>query len=167
MSIATTKLDEKLFVTGQIIVDDLAEIAATGYKSIICNRPDREEGETQPTSLELEKVAHSFGINFIYLPIAIGPVSIEKIESFNKLLTELPEPILAFCNTGNRARALYELTKQEQASEDGKESVTAACSWTGEVLETIHIPYHYCPVNEQVLRPDSGLIGIISFRITC
>ncbi len=26
---------------------------------------------------------------------------------------------------------------------------------------------HCCPVNEQVLRPDSGLIGIISFRITC
>ena len=26
---------------------------------------------------------------------------------------------------------------------------------------------HCCPVNEQVLRPDSGLISIISFRITC
>ena len=26
---------------------------------------------------------------------------------------------------------------------------------------------HCCPVNEKVLRPDSALIGIISFRITC
>ena len=45
MSIVTTKLDEKLFVTGQISVDDLAKIAAAGYKSIICNRPDYEEGK--------------------------------------------------------------------------------------------------------------------------
>lgn len=140
MSIVTTKLDEKLFVTGQISVDDLAEIAAAGYQSIICNRPDHEEGETQPTSLELEKAARILGINFIYLPIEIGPVSTGKIESFNKLLTELPGPILAFCNTGNRARALYELNKQEKTSEDGEESVTAACSWTGDALEIIHIP---------------------------
>ena len=141
MSIVTTKLDEKLFVIGQISVDDLAEIAAEGYKSIICNRPDHEEGETQPASLELEKAAHSFGITFIYLPIEIGPVSTEKFESFNKLLTELPGPILAFCSTGNRAKALYELIKQKQASEDEDESVIAACSWTGEALETIHIPH--------------------------
>lgn len=32
MSIVTTKLDEKLFVTRQISVNDLAEIAAAGYK---------------------------------------------------------------------------------------------------------------------------------------
>ncbi len=141
MSIVTTKLDEKLFVTSQISIDDLSEIAVAGYKSIICNRPDHEEGETQPISLELEKTARSLGITFIYLPIEIGPVSAEKIESFNKLLTELPKPILAFCNTGNRAKALYELIKQKQASEDEDESVIAACSWTGEALETIHIPH--------------------------
>jgi alpha-ribazole phosphatase len=29
------------------------------------------------------------------------------------------------------------------------------------------IPVHCCPVNEKAQRPDSGLIGIISFRITC
>ena len=107
MGIVTTKLDEKLFVTSQISVDDLAEIAAAGYKSIICNRSDHEEGETQPTSLELEKAARILGINFIYLPIESGPISTRKIESFNKLLIEFPGPILAFCNTGNRARALY------------------------------------------------------------
>ncbi|SFE56455.1 bifunctional protein tyrosine phosphatase family protein/NAD(P)/FAD-dependent oxidoreductase [Nitrosomonas sp. Nm166] len=130
MSIVTTKMDEKLSVTGQISVVDLAEIAAAGYKSIICNRPDHEEGETQPTSLELEKASHILGINFIYLPIEIGPISLKKIESFNKLLTELPGPILAFCSTGNRTRALYELKKQEKTSENREESVTAAaCNW--------------------------------------
>lgn len=42
MSIVTTKLDEELSVTGQISIDDLAEIAEIGFKSIICSRPDFE-----------------------------------------------------------------------------------------------------------------------------
>ena len=53
MNIKITQLDEKLSVTGQISLDDLPEIAASGYKSIICNRPDLEGGESQPTSEQL------------------------------------------------------------------------------------------------------------------
>lgn len=54
MTIDITKLDHKLSVAGQIRVDDIVEIAAAGYKSIICNRPDYEGGENQPSSEELE-----------------------------------------------------------------------------------------------------------------
>ena len=39
-----TKLDHKLSVAGQISIDDIAEIATSGYRSIICNRPDYEGG---------------------------------------------------------------------------------------------------------------------------
>ena len=145
MSITTTKLTEKLSVAGQISVDDLAEIAAAGYQSIICNRPDHEGGASQPASAQLEQAAHALKINFVYLPIEIGKVSIEKSETFNKLLAELPGPVLAFCNTGNRAKALYELTKQQtekpepEKPERTEESVTAACSWTEEAPETIPV----------------------------
>lgn len=137
MNISTIQLDEKLSVTGQISIDDLAEIAAAGYKSIICNRPDQEGGETQPTSTQLEEAARALGIQFAYLPVEIGKVSTEKSEAFNKLLAELPGPVLAFCGSGKRATALYELTKQ-QPDDD---SVTAACSWTEAAPEVIHIPH--------------------------
>ncbi|SDG92612.1 bifunctional protein tyrosine phosphatase family protein/NAD(P)/FAD-dependent oxidoreductase [Nitrosomonas sp. Nm132] len=146
MNLVTTKLNEKLSVTSQISVDDLAEIAAAGYQSVICNRPDQEGGETQPTSTQLEQAARSLGINFVYLPVEIGAVSVEKSEAFNKLLAELPGPVLAFCKTGSRPQALYQLAGQAQetpepekpASEE--ESVTAACSWTEEPPETIYVP---------------------------
>ncbi|WP_292917678.1 bifunctional protein tyrosine phosphatase family protein/NAD(P)/FAD-dependent oxidoreductase [Nitrosomonas sp.] len=141
MNMITKKLDEKLSVTGQITVDDLTEIAATGYQSVICNRPDYEEGATQPASAELEKVAQSLGIKFVYLPVARGSISLEKSESFNQLLAELPGPVLAFCNSGNRSQKLYELSRQAQVSESDDESVTAACSWTDEAPETIHISH--------------------------
>lgn len=147
MSVITTKLDEKLSVTGQISLEDLAEIAAAGYKSVICNRPDYEGGETQPTSTQLEEAARALGINFVYLPVEIGKVSTEKSEAFNKLLAELPGPVLAFCKTGNRGKTLYELTKQQtekpepEKPESEEESVTAACSWTEEAPEKIHVPH--------------------------
>ncbi|MEK7845068.1 MAG: sulfur transferase domain-containing protein [Pseudomonadota bacterium] len=65
MSIVITKLDHKLSVAGQISIDDLTEIAAAGYKSIICNRPDYEGGAAQPASEELEAIARSLDINFV------------------------------------------------------------------------------------------------------
>lgn len=138
MNITTTQLDEKLSVTSQISIDDLAEIAAAGYKSIICNRPDQEGGETQPTSTQLEEAARALGIQFAYLPVEIGKVSIEKSEAFNKLLAELPGPVLAFCGSGKRATALYELSKQQPDDDD---SVTAAMNWTKSAPEIVHVPH--------------------------
>lgn len=141
MSIITTKLNEKLSVTGQISVDDLAEIAAAGYKSVICNRPDYEGGESQPTSAQLEQAARSLGLHFVYQPVEIGAISSEQSEAFNKQLAELPGPVLAFCKSGSRPKALYEMTRQEQEKPSGEaETVTAACSWTGEALATTQVP---------------------------
>lgn len=121
------KLDEKLSVTGQISVDDIATIAAAGYKSIICNRPDGEGGETQPISAELENAARSAGVRFACLPVEIGPIAEEKRAAFHRLLEELPGPVLAFCSSGNRARALYRHNTALDAAPTEKSD--AACDW--------------------------------------
>lgn len=141
MSINITQLDEKLSVTGQISVADLAEIAKAGYQSVICNRPDQEGGSIHPTSIQLEEAARALGIHFVYLPVEIGKVSTEKSNEFNKLLAELPGPVLAFCGSGKRATALFELTQPQFEKTEKAESVTAACSWTEAAPETIHVPH--------------------------
>lgn len=127
MTIDITKLDHKLSVAGQIRVDDIVEIAAAGYKSIICNRPDYEGGENQPSSEELEAMTKSLDITFVYLPIRMGTISAERAEAFQKLMAELPKPVLAFCGSGRRAAALHEMTKQELADEHQR--VVDACNW--------------------------------------
>jgi len=127
MSINLTKLDEKLSVTGQISIEDLHEIAESGYKSIICNRPDFEGGADQPTSEQLEKLAKSLGIVFVYLPVEIGGVSAEHGEKFKGLVDALPGPILAFCGSGKRATALHGLSIND-ASVD-QHPVSDACNW--------------------------------------
>lgn len=101
------ELDKKIAVTGQISVDDIAGIAAAGYKSIICNRPDGEGGESQPARTALENAAKAAGLQFAYMPVEVGQVSDEKCSAFHQLMQTLPGPVLAFCGSGNRAQALY------------------------------------------------------------
>ena len=96
MSINLTKLDEKLSVTGQISIDDLHKIADSGYKSIICNRPDFEGGTDQPTSEQLEALAKSLRIIFVYLPVEIGAVSTEHGEKFKEPVDALQGQSLPF-----------------------------------------------------------------------
>lgn len=133
MTFQSTKIDHRLSVCGQISIDDVSEIAAVGYKSIICNRPDLEGGATQPTSEVLEKTAHSLGITFAYLPVKKGGLTAERVAAFQKLMNELPKPVLAFCASGMRAAALHQMSQQldqkDQNDTDEEESVVAACNW--------------------------------------
>lgn len=128
MSIKLTKLDEKLSVTGQVSMEDLHEIADYGYKSIICNRPDFEGGADQPTSEQLESLAKSLGMVFVYLPVEIGAVSAEHGEKFKSLVDALPGPILAFCGSGKRATALHNLATQDVSI--NQQSISDACNWS-------------------------------------
>ncbi|PTN11189.1 bifunctional protein tyrosine phosphatase family protein/NAD(P)/FAD-dependent oxidoreductase [Nitrosomonas aestuarii] len=129
MSIEITRLNEKISVTGQISVDDLAEIAASGFKSIICNRPDFEGGEYQPTSEQLEKEANNLGMTFVYLPVRLGAISEDRGEKFSNLMAELPGPVLAFCGSGRRATALYAMTQPSANAEEIHHSTVDACNW--------------------------------------
>jgi len=131
MPLNTTQLDEKLSVSGQISLEDLQEIAASGYKSIICNRPDMEGGSTQPTSTQLKQSAKSLGLAFEYLPVEINGVAPEHGEQFNSLMASLPQPILAFCGSGKRATALYHIAKQDLTGSTSKQPVSHACNWGG------------------------------------
>ena len=127
MTINLTKLDDKLSVTGQISLDDLHEIAESGYKAIICNRPDFEGSADQPTSVQLEELAKSLGIVFVYLPVEIGAVTAEHGEKFKELISALPGPILAFCGSGKRATALHGLATQDASN--NQQPVSDACNW--------------------------------------
>ncbi|SDW08319.1 sulfide:quinone oxidoreductase [Nitrosomonas eutropha] len=134
------ELDKKIAVTGQISVDDIAGIAAAGYKSIICNRPDGEGGESQPARTALENAAKAAGLQFAYMPVEVGQVSDEKCSAFHQLMQTLPGPVLAFCGSGNRAQALY--TRNTGAS-------TASAS-TGTQEKVEDVAETYCePVDKR------------------
>ncbi len=103
-------LSTELCVAPQLDLPDMAWAAQNGFRSVINNRPDFEEGNHQPTSAALEQAAHAVGLQYAYLPVAPGFQSAEEIARFAALLESLPKPILAFCRSGTRSGKLYHAT---------------------------------------------------------
>jgi uncharacterized protein (TIGR01244 family) len=94
-------------VSPQLDVHDMAWVAQKGFRSVINNRPDFEEGDHQPTSAAIAAQAEALGLQYAFLPVAPGYQSPEEIARFAALIEELPKPILAFCRSGTRSGKLY------------------------------------------------------------
>lgn len=112
MSISITKLDESFSVSGQISPDQLREVAAAGFRSVVCNRPDGEGGAAQPTSAALAKAAADLGLKFAYFPVTRDELTPERAVRFQEQLRDLPTPILTFCGSGARSTALCKMARQ-------------------------------------------------------
>ena len=101
-----SKISEDFSVTGQILPEEVTAIAQTGFKSIICNRPDNEEFN-QPQYASIEQAAASAGISVTYIPIVHGQAGMPEVQAFKKALEDMPGPVLAYCRSGARSAAMY------------------------------------------------------------
>lgn len=104
------RLTATISVSPQITASDLASIAAAGFKSIICNRPDGE-GADQPVYDEIERAASAAKLSARYIPIVSGKVADVDAAAFAAALEELPKPILAYCRSGTRSATLWALAE--------------------------------------------------------
>ena len=104
------KLAPELSVTDQVTVHDIPAIRASGFKGIICNRPDGEEAG-QPAWKEIESAARNAGLETRFVPLS-GPVPTdEALSGFAHALATLDGPILAYCRTGTRSEILWNATQ--------------------------------------------------------
>ena len=102
-----SSLGPEYFVTEQISVEDVADIAAQDFKTIVNNRPDGEGGAAQPKSSDLEAEAKRRGLSYVHLPMERAQVDPRLANEFSRTLAMSPRPIIGFCRTGARASALY------------------------------------------------------------
>jgi uncharacterized protein (TIGR01244 family) len=109
MNLEITQHNPQFSTVGQINPEDVTQIVALGYKSIIDNRPDLEGGSAQPMHTDIEKKATDLGVQFAYLPVISGAITPEQVQQMADLLDALPKPILAFCRSGARSTNLYHL----------------------------------------------------------
>ncbi|NBW45838.1 MAG: TIGR01244 family phosphatase [Betaproteobacteria bacterium] len=103
-------LSPEIGVAGQVAIDDLPAIAAAGYRSVLCNRPDHE-GTDQPTFQQIEQAALVCGLEARYLPVSSGGVTSADGLAFARLLDVLPRPVLAYCRSGARSTTLWNLAQ--------------------------------------------------------
>jgi len=86
------KITEKVSVSPQISLGDMADIKKAGFRAIICNRPDGE-GADQPSYAEIEKAAKKAGLEIAYVPVQSGMVTDENVTEFDTALKTLPRPV--------------------------------------------------------------------------
>ncbi|NBE08327.1 bifunctional protein tyrosine phosphatase family protein/NAD(P)/FAD-dependent oxidoreductase [Paragemmobacter ruber] len=99
-----------LSVSEQVQPQDMAALAAAGFRAIICNRPDGE-GADQPGFAEIAAAAEAAGMQAAYLPVLSGKVGDADALAFGAALDRLPKPALAYCRTGTRSATLWSLSE--------------------------------------------------------
>ena len=106
-----TRISPDYAVAGQITPADVAEIAARGYRSIMCNRPDWESaGQTDAESIRAEAERH--GLKFAHVPVVSGNILPQNVTDFGAALDALPGPVLAYCRSGARCQNLWILARR-------------------------------------------------------
>jgi sulfide:quinone oxidoreductase len=107
----TKPLNKNLSVAGQVSIADMTDLAAQGFKSLICNRPDGESND-QPTFAEIAAAAKAAGLEARHIPVSSSGARAEDAALFAKAMAELPGPILAFCRSGARSTAIADMSQR-------------------------------------------------------
>ena len=105
-----TQLSPDFSESDQIAPQDLAQLAARGFRTVICNRPDGE-GPGQPAFATIAAAARAAGMDAAYLPVVPGMAGPAEVRAFADLLTKLPRPALAYCRSGARAQSLWSTSR--------------------------------------------------------
>ncbi|MFP8834092.1 TIGR01244 family sulfur transferase [Hydrogenophaga sp. XSHU_21] len=100
------RLTPDLSVTAQIGPADLSAIAALGFTTVICNRPDGEQ-PGQPDHDTLAQAARALGLRFHHQPVITGQVTPDQGKAFGELLAQAGGPVLAYCRSGMRCTTLW------------------------------------------------------------
>jgi sulfide:quinone oxidoreductase len=106
----STRITEQFSVAPQIGPEEVAELAAQGFRSIMCNRPDGESPD-QPEAAAVRAEAERLGLAFVHVPVISGAITGENIRDFTAALKTLPAPVLAYCRSGTRCRNLWLLAQ--------------------------------------------------------
>lgn len=112
------KISDNFSAAGQLRPEDMAEVAAQGFKTVINNRPDGEGGPEQPSSEACRAAAEEAGLTYHYIPMTTQTLSVELLGDFHRAVTDSPQPVLAHCRSGARSTALWALN---EASYNGRE----------------------------------------------
>ena len=108
VSVPLNPLCPEFTVCGQIRLDDVAKLAAQGFRSIVNNRPDGEDGAGQPSSAQIEAEAKRHGLAYVHFPIRNPMEAAGAASAYHQACAALPHPVVAFCRSGGRAAALFQ-----------------------------------------------------------
>lgn len=104
-------------VSPQIEPSDMAQLAAAGFKTVICNRPDAEiSGGLDADTME--KAAVAAGLVFVRNPVTHPTINEDTIGTQADAIKAATGPVLAYCASGTRSSILWSLSRVGLESAD-------------------------------------------------
>ena len=103
-------INEKVSVSPQITLEDVAAAKAEGVTLIVNNRPDGEEPGA-PQSADIEAAAKAAGIDYISIPITHSGFSAPQVDAMITALNGAKGKTLAYCRSGTRSTLLWSLAQ--------------------------------------------------------
>ncbi|WP_109808007.1 TIGR01244 family sulfur transferase [Sphingosinithalassobacter portus] len=110
------KIDSHFTASPQITPEMVAAIAAEGFTTIICNRPDGEE-DGQPRSADVRAAAEAAGLTWEFIPVTAAGFSGNQVEAMVGALNKSDGPVFAYCRSGTRSTNLWALAKASEGSD--------------------------------------------------
>ena len=108
-------LNDRIWLSGQISPDDLAETASRlGFRKVVNNRPDHEE-PGQPTADEIRAAAEAAGLRCLDAPVR-GLPDADTVDRVAQFLED-GEPTLMFCRSGMRSAATWALAQRRRGAD--------------------------------------------------
>ena len=115
-------------VSPQISAEDVAAIAAAGFKTVICNRPDAEV----PPSHQAEAIGAAVlaaGLTFEVLPLTHQTMNAENVARQRALYEGCEGPVLAYCASGTRCSVVWALSQAGDLDVDAIMSATTEAGY--------------------------------------
>lgn len=102
------QLTPRYSVSPQINPEDLADIKAAGFTTVICNRPD-EEVPPSHQAAAIQAAAEAAGLSFEVLPITHHTMTHDTVAEQAQLIDASDGPVLAYCASGTRCSVIWAL----------------------------------------------------------
>ena len=124
-------LSDGYAVSPQIAPEDVPAIAAAGYTTVICNRPD---GENPPdlAAERLRAAVEAAGLTFVDNPFNAMTMSLDHVQAQAAAMEAAGGPVLAYCASGNRSSVVWALS---QAGRHPADDLIGAAARHGYQLE--------------------------------
>jgi len=100
-------------VSPQIAPEDMATLAAEGYRVVINNRPDPEVSADLLSSA-MQAAAEAAGLTYIENPVVNGAITMDMVVRQGEAVAQADGPVFAYCRSGTRSAIVWAMSQAGQ-----------------------------------------------------
>lgn len=119
------QITDKVFVSPQIGLAEVAAAKAQGIVLIVNNRPEGESGDQTPGD-EIEAAARAAGMDYVAIPVTHAGFSEWQVKAMAEALGQVDGPVLAYCRSGTRSTLLWALAEASRGADPATLAARAA-----------------------------------------